>query len=117
MTDHIVPRKIYYLIFGVLLVLTALTVAVAYLDLGALNAVVAMTIACAKATLIVLYFMHARYGSRLVWVFLGAGVMWLGVLIALTMSDYVGRGWIRSNAASVEAAPPDGWARGPSVRR
>ena len=93
MSDHIVPRGTYFLIFAALLVLTAVTVAVAYLDLGPLNTIVAMSIASIKATLIVLYFMHARYGSRLVWVFLGCGVLWLGVLLALTMSDYVGRGW------------------------
>ena len=93
MSDHIVPRGTYFLIFAALLVLTAVTVAVAYLDLGPLNTIVAMSIASIKATLIVLYFMHARYGSRLVWVFLGCGVLWLGVLLSLTMSDYVGRGW------------------------
>jgi cytochrome c oxidase subunit 4 len=93
MSDHIVPRRTYYLIFAALLVLTAVTVAVAFLDVGPLNTIAAMSIASIKATLIVLYFMHARYGSRLVWVFLGCGIMWLGVLLALIMSDYVSRGW------------------------
>jgi cytochrome c oxidase subunit 4 len=93
MSDHIVPRRTYYLIFAALLVLTSVTVVVAFFDLGPFNTIAAMSIASLKATLIILYFMHARYGSRLVWVFLGCGILWLGVLLALTMSDYVGRGW------------------------
>jgi cytochrome c oxidase subunit IV len=96
MTGHLVPRKVYYTVFGALLVLTAVTIAVASVDLGPLNTVVAMTIACAKATLVVLYFMHARYGSRLIWVMLGAGILWLAILIALTMGDYASRGWMPS---------------------
>lgn len=93
MSDHIIPRRVYYLIFATLLVLTAVTVAVAFFDLGPFNTIVAISIASIKATLIILYFMHARYGSRLVWVFVGCGVLWLGVLLALLMSDYASRGW------------------------
>ena len=93
MSDHIVPRRTYYVIFAALLGLTALTVWVAFFDLGPFNTIVAMSIASLKTTLIILYFMHARYGSRLVWVFLGCGVLWLGVLLGLLMSDYIGRGW------------------------
>ena len=94
MTDHLVPRRVYYTIFATLIALTAVTVAVSYVDLGPLNALVAMTIACVKATLVVMYFMHARYGSRLIWVALGAGVLWLAILIALTMGDYATRPWM-----------------------
>jgi cytochrome c oxidase subunit 4 len=93
MSDHIVPRRTYYLIFATLMVLTAVTVAVAYFDLGFLNTIVAMSIASLKAGLIILYFMHARYGNRLIWVFVICGVLWLGVLLALLMSDYASRGW------------------------
>ena len=93
MSEHVVARKIYFTIFATLIVLTGVTVAASMVDLGPLNAVVAMTIACAKATLVVLYFMHARYGSRLIWVMLGAGILWLVILIALTMGDYATRGW------------------------
>ena len=95
MSAHVVPRRIYFTIFAALIVLTGVTVAASTVDLGPLNAVVAMTIACAKATLVVLYFMHARYGSRLIWVMLGAGVLWLIILIALTMGDYATRGWMK----------------------
>jgi len=93
MSEHVIPRRVYYAIFSTLIVLTGVTVAVSFVDLGPLNTLVAMTIACVKATFVVLYFMHARYGSRLIWVMLGAGVLWLVILIALTMGDYASRGW------------------------
>ena len=63
------------------MVLTAVTVWVANLDLGRWNAIVALSIAVLKATLVVLYFMHVRYSSRLTWIFVGAGFFWLGILI------------------------------------
>jgi cytochrome c oxidase subunit 4 len=92
--NHVVPTAVYYRVFATLLVLTGLTVWVAFQDLGAANTVVAMTIAVIKATLVVLYFMHVRYGSRLTWVFVVAGVFWLAVLITLTLSDELTRGWL-----------------------
>ena len=94
MTEHIVPKRVYYVVFAVLIVLTAVTVQVAFLDLGPLNSVVALTIAVTKATLVVLYFMHVRYATRLTWVVVVAGFFWLGILLALTLSDYLTRGWL-----------------------
>jgi cytochrome c oxidase subunit 4 len=94
MREHIVSPKIYYAIFIALVVLTVVTWRIAKLDLGRMNAVVAMTIAVIKATLVVLYFMHVRYSSRLTWVFVGAGFFWLAIMVALTMSDYMTRGWL-----------------------
>ena len=94
MTEHIVSRKIYFIIFGALMVGTALTIWVANFDLGRWNAVVALTIAVIKATLVVLYFMHVRYSSKLTWVFVVAGLMWLIILFALTLSDYMTRTWV-----------------------
>lgn len=94
MREHIVSPKIYYAIFAALAVLTVVTWSVAKLDLGRMNAVVAMTIAVIKATLVVLYFMHVRYSSRLTWVFVGAGFFWLAIMVALTLSDYMTRGWL-----------------------
>lgn len=94
MREHIVSPKIYYAIFIALTVLTVVTWSVAKLDLGKMNAVVAMTIAVIKATLVVLYFMHVRYSSRLTWVFVGAGFFWLAIMVALTLSDYMTRGWL-----------------------
>ncbi len=94
MSGHIIPKKTYYTIFAILMVLLVLTVAVAYVDLGPLNIFVAMTIAIVKAVLVVLYFMHVRYSSRLTWVFVGAGVLWLVILLGLTFTDYASRGWV-----------------------
>jgi cytochrome c oxidase subunit 4 len=95
MSGHQIPKKTYYLIFAVLMVLLALTVAVAYIDLGrTLNIVIAMTIAIIKATLVILYFMHVRYSSRLTWLFVGAGFFWFLILVGLTFSDYISRGWL-----------------------
>ena len=93
-TDHILPRSLYLGIFAVLMVLTMVTVGVAYVNLGQLNIVVALTVAIIKATLVVLYFMHVRYGSRLTWVFIGAGVFWLLILLTFLLTDYSSRGWM-----------------------
>ncbi len=94
MTEHIVSPRIYYAVFGALVFLTLLTTGVAYIDLGILNPIVALTIAVCKASLVVLFFMHVWYRGRLAWVFLGAGVLWLAFLIAFTLSDVATRGWI-----------------------
>lgn len=87
----IVPTTIYYRVALALLVLFILTVAVAYVDLGALNIYIAVTIAVIKATLVILYFMHVRYHTRLTWIFASAGFLWLIILFSLTMSDYATR--------------------------
>lgn len=99
MSEHIVSKKVYFLIFGALIVGTILTYAAARVDLDFIfhgaNTVVALTIAVIKATLVVLYFMHVRYSSRLVWVIVVSGFFWLGIMFALTMSDYLSRGQVR----------------------
>ncbi|CDM66510.1 cytochrome C oxidase subunit IV family protein [Pyrinomonas methylaliphatogenes] len=93
MSEHIVPKKTYYAVFGALMALTAITVFVARFDLPwILNIVVALTIAVTKATLVVLYFMHVRYSSRLTQVVVVAGIFWLVIMLVLTASDYVTRG-------------------------
>jgi cytochrome c oxidase subunit IV len=92
-TDHIVSTRVYYLIFASLIVGTAITVGVAFIDLGPLNAVVALTIAVIKATLVVLFFMHVRYSTKLTWAVVVASVFWLGILLVLTFSDYLTRAW------------------------
>jgi len=94
MANHLISRRVYYTIFMSLIGLTALTVYVAFFDLGPLNTIAAMTIACTKALLVVLYFMHLRYASRLTWILLGSGLLWLAILLVLTMVDYVSRGWL-----------------------
>ena len=92
MSGHVVPLKIYFGIFGTLMGLTGVTVWVAFHNLGPLNAVVALSIATIKAVLVILYFMYARYGGKLTWVVIVAGFFWLGILLVLTMTDYVTRG-------------------------
>jgi cytochrome c oxidase subunit 4 len=95
MSEHIVSKKIYFLIFAALMVGTILTVMAAFWDLDHIftgaNTVVALTIAVIKATLVVLYFMHVRYSTRLTWVIVVAGFFWLLILFALTMTDYMSR--------------------------
>jgi cytochrome c oxidase subunit IV len=94
MSEHIVSVKVYITVFLALLVGTTLTVIAALVDFpGPLNVVVALTIAVAKATLVVLYFMHVRYSSRLIWVVVASALFWLAILFALTLSDYFSRGW------------------------
>ena len=90
---HVVPVKIYYVIFAILIALTAITVAVAYLDLGRLNTVAALAIACFKALIVVLYFMHVKYSTRLIKLTVIAGLYWMGIIFALTLGDYLTRAW------------------------
>ena len=94
MSQHIVPTRVYYAIFAILMLCTGLTVAIAYADLwGPLNIVAALVIAVFKATLVVLFFMHVKYSTRLTWAVVIGSVFWLGLLLALTMGDYLTRGW------------------------
>jgi cytochrome c oxidase subunit 4 len=94
MSEHIVPIKVYAAVFLALMAGTALTVWAGLRDFpGPLNVVIALTIACIKATLVVLYFMHVRYSSRLVWVVFTSALFWLAILFALTLSDYWTRCW------------------------
>ncbi len=94
--DHHISSVTQYLaIFFALMVLTAVTVYVAFIDLGGLNDVVAMSIAVTKGLLVVLFFMHVKYSSRLTWIFAAAGFLWLLILLGLTLSDYLSRAWIQ----------------------
>ena len=93
MTEHIVPTRTYYTIYVVLLLCTLLTWQVAFFDLGAMNTVAALTIAVFKAAIVVLFFMHVKYGTRLTGVVVIGSVFWLGILLALLFSDYLTRGW------------------------
>src|SRR5258707_3913720 len=97
---HVVPLTVYFAVFGSLMVLTAVTVAVSRVDLGPLNLAVALGIAITKAVLVILYFMHVRYGDHLVKVFVAAGFLFLLIMLSITMSDYMTRGWI---------VTPSGW--------
>jgi cytochrome c oxidase subunit IV len=91
MSHHVVPQKIYFLVFATLLCLTLITVDVAFYNFGWLNMYMALAIATTKATVIVLYFMHVKFSSRLVWIFAVAGLFWLVILFTLTFGDYLTR--------------------------
>ena len=93
MSAHISSVKLYFGIFLALMVGTALTVAAAFVDMGPANNLVAMGIALVKATLVVLFFMHVRYSPRLTWAVVAGSIFWLGILLTLTMSDYLTRVW------------------------
>jgi cytochrome c oxidase subunit 4 len=90
-TEHIVPVKTYALICATLLVLTLTTYLVAFVDLGPFNIVVAIVIACIKASLVVLFFMHAYYAPRRTRLVILAGMFWMMLLIGLSLADYLTR--------------------------
>jgi len=87
-----VPKRVYFVVWLLLLVLLVATWGMAKLNLHPFNAILAMTIAVLKMLLIMLYFMHLRYSSRLTWIFAGAGFLWLAILILISLNDYLTRG-------------------------
>lgn len=90
---HIVSPKVYLLIFAALLIFTAITVAAAFVEMGPFNPIIALAIACTKAVLVVLYFMHIRYSSKLMKLTVTSGVFMFLVLISMTLADYMSRAW------------------------
>ena len=100
MSGHVVPLRIYFLIFGALIVLTGVTTWVAFLDLGRWNTIVALAIAVTKMMLVILYFMHLRYSHGLTRVVVLASFLFLAILISITLTDALTRSWTPS---------PDGW--------
>ncbi len=94
MTEHIVPVKVYVYVFLTLMVMTVVTTAVAFVDLGRFNVVVALAIAFFKASLVVLFFMHVHYSTKLTKMIVGAGIFWLAIMVFFTMADLLTRGWL-----------------------
>ena len=94
-TNHPAPHAdsltSYLVIFVLLMLLLVATIAIAAFDLGRLNVVAALVIAVAKALLVILFFMHVRHNPRITWAFVAAGFFWLGILVTLTLTDYVSR--------------------------
>ena len=90
---HIVSPLVYVVIFFTLLVGTALTVWASYVDLGVWNPIIALAIACTKATLVVLFFMHVKYGTKLTKLTVVAGIFTFLCLVAMTLADYSSRAW------------------------
>lgn len=94
--EHIYSLRDYLLVYGALMVLLTTTAVVSRFDLGVGNPVIALVIGASKAILIVLFFMNARFAHPVAKVFAGVGFFWLGILLILTMNDYVSRGWVPS---------------------
>ena len=92
--QHVVPLSIYFAVLAALMVGTAVTVWIAFIDLGPFNTVVALAIAITKATLVVLYFMHVRYSTPLTWLAISGGLLWLLIMVAFTLVDFHARGWL-----------------------
>lgn len=90
---HIVTPVTYGIVFITLLIFTGLTVWAAYVDLGILNPVVALAIACTKAVIVILFFMHVKYQSKLVKLTVMSGFFTFLVLITMTLTDYISRAW------------------------
>jgi len=94
MSQHITPIRTYLLIFFALLVLTAVTVSVAFIDLGRWSDLVAMAIAIFKASLVVLFFMHVRHSRPMTKITVTSSLFWLLILFGITLSDYFTRGFL-----------------------
>ena len=97
--SHVASVKSYVGIFLTLMVLTIITVLVAYVNLGQFNKVVALGIASIKATLVILYFMHVKYSSQLTKLVVISGFFFLAILLGLTMTDYGSRAWVQFPAS------------------
>jgi cytochrome c oxidase subunit 4 len=93
--DHIVPPRIYIIVGATLLFFTGVTVWASYLELGVFNPIVALLIACIKATIVVLFFMHVKYSSKLTKLTVAGGVFTFLVLVGMTLADYFTRAWGR----------------------
>jgi cytochrome c oxidase subunit IV len=104
MSGHISPKSTYFAVFGALMLGTALTVVAAFIDFPAqLNFPIALAIAITKATLVVLFFMHVKYGSSLTKLIVGTAFFFLGIMLTLTFSDYLSRGWFTAPTRSTSA--------------
>ncbi len=94
MSGRVVPQSTYFAVFGALIALTVLTVGVSFLELGRWHAFVGLAIACCKAVLVGLFFMHLMSSNRLTWLVVGAGLFWMAILMGLTLTDYLTRHWL-----------------------
>jgi cytochrome c oxidase subunit 4 len=90
---HITSPVVYVVIFGILLVFTAITVGASYVEMGVWNPVVALAIGVVKASLVVLFFMGVKYSTRLTMLTVGAGIFTFLALISMTLADYISRAW------------------------
>ncbi len=92
---HVVSPVTYAIVFGALLVFTALTVGASYVEMGIFNPIAAILIACIKAVIVVLFFMHVKYSSQLTKLTVFCGIFTFLALISMTLADYISRAWGR----------------------
>ena len=108
MAEHIAPKKLYFFVFGSLLILTLLTWQIAYVDLGQWNTVVALVIAAFKAGLVATFFMHLRWSGSMMRIVVCAAIFWLAIMITLTLGDILTRN---------QVSPAQGWQASATVSR
>jgi cytochrome c oxidase subunit 4 len=101
MSGHVAPKTMYVAVWIALMVGTILTVLAAEVAQGEIHHVTMLLIACTKASLVILFFMHVRWSSRLTWVVAASGFFWLLILFGLTMQDYLTRGWVEGTVTGV----------------
>ena len=94
MSEHILSQRANYLVFAGLIALTFLTVGLSFLELGEWHTAIGLLIASAKTLLVVLFFMHVWYSTRLTWIVVLGGLFWLGIMLGLTLTDYMSRPWL-----------------------
>lgn len=92
-SHHVIGPKVYGTVYITLLIFTALTIFAADVDLGVFNPIVALAIACTKACIVILWFMHVKYQSNLIKMTVASGFFTFIVLITMTLSDYMSRAW------------------------
>jgi cytochrome c oxidase subunit 4 len=92
---HVVSPRIYVVIFLALLFFTALTVGASYVEMGIFNPIAAILIACIKAVIVVLFFMHVKYSSKLTKLTVFCGLFTFMALVGMTLADYISRAWGR----------------------
>jgi cytochrome c oxidase subunit 4 len=94
MNTKTLSQKVYVATWAALISAFLLTWGLARIDLGVFNVVIALFIAFCQTLLVILYFMHVRYSTRLTWLFVAAGFYWVGVIFVLGLADYISRGWL-----------------------
>jgi cytochrome c oxidase subunit IV len=92
--SHITPTRSYVMVFLSLIVLTIVTVAIARVDLGAMNTPIALAVAGLKASLVIMIFMGVRHNTPLTKVVAASGFVWLIILFGITLGDYLTRHWL-----------------------
>jgi cytochrome c oxidase subunit IV len=93
MSTHALALRVYWAVFTLLIVLTLVTVGLSFVELGRLHAAVGLSIAVVKGLLVASFFMHVWHSDHLTWLVAGTGLFWLGIMITLTMTDYLTRAW------------------------